>query len=131
MDNEPETWKPPRQTGMPAARSGRGDIERAGKLVGLHANEDNHAALAAKRPDDAVRADAGVVFIDGLDAYIDVGAEDAAVGAIEHEAVHDGEGVRGNGRAEPLDDVAVVVVVRRLDEDEREVFARERVCLRS
>ena len=42
------------------------------------------------------------------------------VGAVLGEAVERGERVRRDRRAEPLDDIAVVVVVRRLDQDEAE-----------
>ena len=36
------------------------------------------------------------------------------------EAVEYGQGVRGNGRAQPLNDIAIIVVMRRFDQHELE-----------
>jgi hypothetical protein len=76
--------------------------------------------LAGQLARETLDADAGVVLVHGLDVDVDVVAEDAPLAAVEGEAMHDGERVRWNGGAEPLDDVAVVVVVRGLNQDERE-----------
>ena len=78
--------------------------------------------LPRKAPAMLVRPDARVRLVDGRDLDVDVVAEHAALFAFERQSVQHGQRVRGNGRAQPLDDVAVVVVVRRLDENQREAF---------
>ena len=75
-------------TWMPRARSGRGEIERARKLVRLHADQHHHAG--AGRLDhrrEALGADAGVGLVEGVDLDVDVVAQHAALGAILGEAV--------------------------------------------
>ncbi len=97
-----------------------GDVQRARKLVGLHADQHHQAALAGQRARDAPRTDARVVLIHGLDVDLNLRPEHAARAAVEREAVHHRQRVRRHGGAEPLDDVAIVVIVRGLDEDDRE-----------
>ena len=93
------------------------EIERARILVRLHADQPDHAAAGSA---DALRygrhIDDGVALVAGLDLDIDVGAEHAVVGAFSHQPVDAGERVRRQGRAHPLDDIAVPVVMRRLDQ---------------
>jgi hypothetical protein len=82
----------------------------------LNADKRDQASLAAKLARDAIRANAGVGFVESGDDEFGIVAEDAAALGLEREAVEDGEGVRRNRGAEPLDDVAVVVVMRWLDQ---------------
>src|SRR5260370_21289334 len=56
----------------------------------------------------------------------DIITEYAPLLAVERKAVKHRERIRGNGGAEPLDDVSVIVVVRRFDQDQRESLARAR-----
>ena len=62
------------------------------------------------------------VFVSSIrrDVDLDIVAEDAALFAVERQAVEHRQRIRRNRGAEPLDDVAVVVVVRRLDENQGE-----------
>ncbi len=64
------------------------DIQRARKLIRLHADEHHHAVIGA--PDQArkfVRPDASVRLIERMDLDGNVVAEDAAGGTITSEAV--------------------------------------------
>ena len=110
-----------------------GQVERAGKLVRLHADQHDHAgARLADRAGNRCRADALVGLVDGDDLERDVRSEHLPLGAIDGEAIEAGERIRRDRRAEPLDDVAVVVVVRRLDQDEPEAaLGLSRVVMRS
>ena len=119
---QPLTWKPPMQTGMPAARSGRAMSTARGKLVGLHADQADQpaASAAADLLDDLVGPDAGVGLVPDGDPDLDVVAQHAALGAVERKAVQRRQRVGGNRRARPLDDIALVVVVRRLDQEKME-----------
>ena len=93
------------------------EIERARILVRLHADQPDHAAAGGA---DALghrrHIDDGVALVAGVDLDVDVGAEHAVVGALPHQPVDAGERVRRQGRAQPLDDIAILVVVRRLDQ---------------
>ena len=63
---------------------------------------------------ETIGTDAGVGFVIDVDVERDVGPEDRALGAVLGEAVERGERIGRDGRAQPLDDVAVIVVMRRL-----------------
>ena len=56
-------------------------------------------------------------------------AQHAALGAIERKAVQRRQRVGGDRRARPLDDIALVIVVRRLDQKQMKKLFR--ACLRS
>ena len=104
-------------TGMPKRAELPAEIERARILVRLHADQAHHAAAGGA---DALRRgrhiDDGVALVAGIDLDIDVGAEHAVVGTLPHQPIDAGERVRRQGRAQPLDDIAVPVVMRRLDQ---------------
>ena len=57
---------------------------------------------------------------EGTEFEIDLGPQHAAIGAILRDAVKRRQRVRRDRRAQPLNDVAVVVVMRGLDQDETE-----------
>ena len=106
-------------TWMPRSRNGRGDVERARELVRLHADQHHHAGTGGlDHRRQACRTDAGIGLVEGVDLDLDVIAEHATVRAVAGDAVEAGERVRRDRRAEPLDDVAVIVVMRRLDQHE-------------
>jgi hypothetical protein len=111
-------------TWTPRSRSAR-QIERARELVRLHAGEHHHAGAGfIDHRRQAFGADAGVDFVEGVDVDVDIIAEHAAVGAILGETVQRGQRIRRDRRAQPLDDIAVVVVMRRLDQQEAETPPR-------
>ena len=101
-----------------------GKIERARELVRLHPDQaDKTAARLADFTDRALDVDDGVALVIGLDLDIRVRAERFARGAFGDQAVHAGEAIGGDGRAPPLDDVAVRIIVRRFDQDRLEPAA--------
>ena len=77
MEMQPEMWKPPMQTGRPAVEKRLGQIDRARKLVRLHADQADQAAaaFAADHVDDLAGADAPVGLIVSMQADIDAGAQ--------------------------------------------------------
>ena len=101
----------PERTELPA------EIERARILIRLHADQPDHAAAGGA---DALghrrHIDDGVALVTGVDLDVDVGAEHAVVGAFPHQPIDAGQRVRRQRRAQPLDDIAILVVVRRLDQ---------------
>ena len=92
------------------------NIQRARKLVRLHADQADQPAAVAHFGGDPLRPYARVGLVDGDD--VEILAERPAGAAILGQPMHHRERVRGYGRAQPLDDIAVVVVMRRLDEIE-------------
>ena len=97
-----------------------GKIDGARKLVRLDADEADQrlSALLADHPHDPVRPDAPIGLVIGVQPDIDVGAENLAPPRVVGEGVQARQRIGGNSRAEPLDRIAVVVVMRRLDHDE-------------
>ena len=93
------------------------EIDRARKLVGLNADEPDQrlAAGLADHPDDLPGPDPPVGLIIGVQANLDVLAQHFAPLRVLGEAVQAGECIGRDGRPDPLDRIAVVVVVRRLD----------------
>src|SRR6202044_3052229 len=81
------------------------------------ADQTHHAAAGGA---DALgrcgHVDDGVALVAGIDLDVDVGTEHAVIGALPHQPIDAGERVRRQGRAQPLDDIAVLVVMRRLDQ---------------
>lgn len=61
-----------------------------------------------------------VGFVEGVDFNFNVVAQDLLFGAFERKAVQHRQAVRRNRRPEPLYDIALVVVMRRLDEYQAE-----------
>jgi hypothetical protein len=97
-----------------------GVIDGAWKLVGLHADKTDQrlATRLADFSDNPVRLDPPVGFVIGMQADFDIGSKPAA--CVLRQGVHPCQRVGGNGRAEPLDRIAIVIVVRRLDHHEVE-----------
>ncbi len=99
-----------------------GDVQRARKLVRLHADQAEHAEIAvlAETPDQLLDVDACIGLVDDVDVDLDVVAQGLALRRIERQAVNRGERVRRDQRPPPADDVAIVVVMRGFQEDELE-----------
>ena len=106
-----------------------GQVERAGELVRLHADQHHHSGAGfADIARDLLRPHPAIGLVDGVDVDGDVGAKHALFRAFDGESVEAGERIRRNRRADPLDHVAVVVIVRRLDQDEAEPADNMRGC---
>ncbi len=98
-----------------------GDVDGTGELVGLDPDEADETAACLLDPlDDAGHVDDGVAFVIGLDVDVDIRPQGPGMGANLENAVNAGEAVGGDGRAHPLDDIAPLVIVRGLDEDDFE-----------
>jgi hypothetical protein len=97
------------------------EVECARKLVRLHADQHDHSAAGGlDHAGDAGGANAGIGLVESLNLDVDVRPERFAFGAILGEAIKRGKGIGWDRRAQPLDNVSVVVVMRRLDEHKAE-----------
>src|SRR6266567_1946403 len=103
-----------------------GDIDGARKLVRLHPDEPDQGAAAglADRPDDTLRTHPPVRLVIRVQEYLCISTNDLAPLGIFREAVQAGQGIGGNGGTKPLDRVAVVVIVRWLDDDKMQQRGR-------
>src|SRR5271169_4019969 len=103
-------------------------MQRARVLVRLHADQADKTEIivGAHLGDDAVDAHPRVGFVDGDDVDVDIGPEHLALRAVVDQAVHRRQRIRRHRRAEPADDIAVVVVMRRFYQDHAETLARAR-----
>ena len=99
-----------------------GDVHGARELVGLHADEADEppSARRADLPDDRVGPDAGVGLVLDGDADLDVLAQHPPRGAVEREPVQRRQRVRRDRRSEPLDDIALIIVVGGLNQEQLE-----------
>ena len=95
------------------------------ELVRLHTDKSDHAkaAIVLNLTDDVVRPNAGVGLVDGKDLDRDVLAKDLIFHAFLRDAEQTGERVGRQRRLPPLDDVALVVVMRRLDQKKQKPAA--------
>ena len=98
------------------------NVDGPRKLVALHADQGDQPTSVrfADLPDDAVGPDPRVGLVPGGDPDLDVFAQHPPLSAVERKAVHRRQGIGRNRRASPLDDVAVVVVVGGLDQEQVE-----------
>ena len=104
------------------------DIGGARKLVRLNADKGNQcpSATATNIADDPVGTDANVGLIIGRKADIDIRTQYLATHAVERQSVDGGERVGGNIGTKPLNGIAVVVVMRRLDHYEMKCVSPDR-----
>ena len=102
-----------------------GDVQRARILVRLHADQADKAEIlvGAHIGDDAVDAHPRIGLVDRRDVDVDVGAENLALRAIVDQAIDAGQRIRRHRRAVPADDIAVVVIMRRLDQHDAEALS--------
>ena len=86
----------------------------------MHADDPDHAAAAVlgDTARDLLRLDPGIGLVHGHDVDRQIGAKQLPLGGALGETVDRGERVRRHGRTDPLHDIAVVVIMRRLDQDE-------------
>jgi hypothetical protein len=103
-----------------------GEINGAGKLVRLHADQANQrfAPLFADELDDPIWANPPVGLVISIQTDFDGWPEYLPPTSILRQAVQAGECIGGNGRPEPLDGVAIVIVMRGLDHYEMEKCER-------
>ena len=109
-NRNPGRTKPPRQ------------IHRARILIRLHANQRHQRFAAAQFADQPIDPHPRVGLIDRSNLDIDVRAQRLPLLAIERKAVKHGQRIRRHGGPEPLNHVAVVIVVRRLDQYQAQTF---------
>ena len=97
-------------------------IDGARKLVRLHAHESDQRppARPADFADDPVGPDPPVGFVKGLEADFDARAEHLTPGGVSRERIQARQRIGRDDRLDPLDRIAVVVVMRRLDQHEPE-----------
>ena len=97
------------------------EIERARILIRLNADQADHAAAGgADAPRRGLDIDDGVALVASFDLDVHIGTENAIARALFDQAVGTRQTVRRQRRAQPLNDVAVVIVVRRLDQNDPE-----------
>ena len=97
------------------------EIKSAWKLIRLNPDEPDKSAARSLYPRGRrPHVDDRVALVIGFDLDIDVRAESLLLGADGQKPVDAGEAVRRDGGATPLDHIALVVIVRRLDEDDPE-----------
>src|SRR5262249_48854161 len=96
------------------------DVERARELVGLYTDQADQAktVMALKLRHDVLAAYPRVRFIAGSDVNGNVRPEHLAPGRIVRQPVDYRQRVRRHERPPPLDHIAIVVVMRWLDEHE-------------
>ena len=117
----PLTWNPPITTGSLAVAELPGDIDGTGKLIGLDADKaDKAAARSLDAADGALDVDDRIALVIGLDVDIDIGPQRLLLGTDRQDAAHTRQAVGRNGRAIPLDHIALAIVVGGLDQDDLE-----------
>ena len=101
---QPLTWKPPMHDRDARGAQRPGDVDGARKLVGLHADQADQPAAAARRGSArmiALGPDARVGLVPDRDPDLDVVAQHAPLGAVEREAVQRRQRVGRDRRAQP------------------------------
>src|SRR4029077_4024357 len=96
-------------------------IKGARKLIRLNPDEpDKSTPRRFDLSRDLFNVDDRVALVAGVDLDVDVGAESPLLGALRQQSIDAREAIRGNSGEAPLDHVAVVVIVRRLDKKDLE-----------
>src|SRR5262245_7432837 len=97
------------------------EIERAWKLIGLDADQPNEPATGRTNlRNRAFDVDDRVGLVIGIDRNINLGPERLGDRAVGEQPIDARQAGRRYHRAAPLDDIAVGVVMRRLDEHDLE-----------
>ena len=93
------------------------DVAGSRELIGLHADE-THQPLAIggfNAPTDLLDRNDNIGFVINLYVDFHIVAKHPAIHRIEGQAIHTGKGVGRDPRAPPLNDITVVVIMRRFD----------------
>src|SRR5208337_1551600 len=95
------------------------------KLVGLDSDQQHDAAVrvALEPANYRTHRDSGVCLVVRRDLEINSGAEDGPRLSVQREAVDTRQRTRRHEAAPPLDEIAVVVVMRRLDQFDKKSTA--------
>ena len=119
-------------TGNPAARNGRARSTARGNWLDCTPT----IAISAPPPwpthraDDAIGPDPLIGLVERVEANCGVGPEHPATPGVFRQRVEAGERVRRDRRLDPLDRVAVIVVMARLDQDQVKAARTEFAFLR-
>jgi hypothetical protein len=108
--------------GNPSRLERSGNVEGAGILVRLNTNKRDkpEVGVAPEPGEQPPHIETRVRLVDYFNVDGDVRPKDLPLGAIGGDCIHGSERIRGDHRAPPADHVSVVVVVRRLDQDQLE-----------
>ncbi len=117
-------------TGMPASRNGRAMSSARGYWFDCTpiSPTSPKSPLRLKRAISAGMSMRVLVSSITSMSMLDIRAEHLPLGAVGGDAVDRGQRIRRDHRAPPADHVAVVVVVRRLDQHQLELAWRTRDC---
>src|SRR5215813_3275882 len=100
------------------------EIERPRKLVGLYAHQHHHTGIRfLDRAGQILDPHLPVGLVDRFDVDIEISAENLAVAAIKRDTIEAGQRIRRQTAAPPSDNVTILVVVRRLDQNKPESLA--------
>src|SRR5262245_46921106 len=76
--------------------------------------------MAAKSRQELLDVDAGMNLVEDRNVDFGIGTEHGAPRGIAPETIENGKRVRRDEGAQPLNDVAIVVIMRRLDQNQLE-----------
>ena len=94
------------------------DVDRAGKLISLHANEADHCAVRSlQAADQFVETHDRIGLVDHLDFDVDILSKNVPAPALVHQAVDHGQRIGRYGGTCPLDDITVIIIMGRLDQN--------------
>jgi hypothetical protein len=101
------------------------NVQGARELVGLYANQADQplVVVALEAADDSPATNHRVGFVQRFDTNLDIGAEHPPLARVKHQSVQTRQRVGGDEAAPPLDNVALVIVVRGLDQLDDKFFA--------
>ena len=122
IDRQPAAWKPPIATGRPALRNWRARSTARGNWLDCTPTRQISALPPLRLMSAMMRSEPHprIGLVERLDDDVDVGPKTLAAAAILAQAIERGQGIGRDVRPQPGDRIAVVVVVRRLDQHEVE-----------
>ena len=104
------------------------DVHGTRILIRLHSHQDDQCLLSAQLPGDHTWPHARIGLIDQSDLNVGVRRRHPAGLAVKRQPVHHRQGVRRNCRAEPLNRISVVVVMRGFDENQGKALHGDTAC---
>src|SRR6516165_1995994 len=100
------------------------EIERPRKLVRLYADQHHHTGIRSlDRASQILDPHLPVCLIDCFDADVIIGTKNLALATIQCDAIEAGQRVRRQPTAPPSNNITIIVVMRRLDQNKPEAFA--------